>query len=90
MREAVSVAVWLDVMFPLVPVRLAELEPLATVMLAGTVRSELELERPTETPPLGAVWVRVTVHEVLDDGPRLVGEQETDERAGVEPPPLPD
>ena len=74
---------------PLVPVNVAELDPLAMLTLAGTLRNEFELERLIETPPDGALWLRDTVQDVLDDGPRLVGVHERAERAGVEPP-LPD
>ena len=43
-------------------VNVAEVWPCATVTEAGTVAAEvLELESDTETPPLPAAWVRVTV-----------------------------
>ena len=51
----------------------------ATLTEAGTVSVELELERVTLTPPLGAAWVNVTVHVLEAFGPRLVGLQARDD-----------
>lgn len=39
--------------------------PALTVMLGGTVRLELLLERATENPPVGAAKFSETVHGVL-------------------------
>lgn len=47
---------------PAVTVNVAVVEPAATVTLAGTVTADvLELESATETPPVPAAEVRVTV-----------------------------
>lgn len=47
---------------PAVTVKVAEVEPCATVTLEGTLAAAgLELDRATMTPPEPAAWVRVTV-----------------------------
>ena len=46
--------------------------PAATVTVAGAVSSVLLLARVTLDPPVGAIWVRVTL-QVLAPCPRLAG-----------------
>jgi hypothetical protein len=53
--------------------------PAATVTDVGTVSVELVLVRVTVAPPVGAVWVRVTVQVLEELGPRLVGLQVSEE-----------
>jgi hypothetical protein len=60
--------------------KVAEIAAAATVTDAGTVRVGLVLVRVTVTvAPVGAAWVRVTVHELEELGPRLVGLQTSEE-----------
>ena len=47
----------------------------ATVTDAGTLRVAFVLVRVTVAPPVGAAWVRVTVHMLAALGPKLVGLQ---------------
>ena len=53
--------------------------PAATVTDAGTVSEALLLASVTPDPPVGALWVRVTVHVLTALCPRLVGLQATPE-----------
>jgi len=62
-------------MVPLVALKVAVVEPAATVADAGTVSAVALLESVTLAPPVGAAWVRVTVHVLVECGPRLVGLQ---------------
>ena len=64
---------------PVVTLKVAEEAAAATVTDAGTVRLALELERPTLAPPVGAGWVRVTVHVLEELTPILAGLQLSDE-----------
>jgi hypothetical protein len=59
--------------------KVAEVAAAATVTDAGTVSVELVLDRETEAPPAGAALVSVTVQVLEELGPRLVGEQASDE-----------
>jgi hypothetical protein len=60
-----------------VALKVAVVTPAATVTDAGTVSSALLLASVTLEPPVGAVWVRVTVHVLTALCPRLVGLQAT-------------
>ena len=60
--------------------KVAVLEPAATVMDVGVVSSALLLESPTAVPPVGAALVRVTVQVLVALGPRLVGLQATEDK----------
>jgi hypothetical protein len=60
-------------MAPVVALKLADRAVAATATEAGTVRVELEFERVTVAPPLGAGWAKVTEHLVEELGPKLVG-----------------
>jgi hypothetical protein len=62
---AVTMAVWLELTWPAVAVKPAEVWPEGTVTLAGTVRFPLLLTRGTANPPPGAAEVSVTVQGVL-------------------------
>jgi hypothetical protein len=62
-----------------VALKLAAVAPAATVTEAGTVSSALLLASVTLAPPVGAVWVSVTVHALTAPWPRLVGLQDTPE-----------
>jgi hypothetical protein len=60
-----------------VALKVAVVAPAATVTDAGTVSSALLLASVTLEPPVGAVWVRVTVQVLMALCPRLVGLQAT-------------
>ena len=62
-----------------VALNVAVAAPAATVTDAGTVSEELLLASVTLDPPVGAVWVSVTVHVLTALCPRLVGLQATPE-----------
>ena len=66
-------------MAAVVALKVAEVAAAATVTDAGTVRVALVLVRVTLAPPVGAGWVRVTVQELEELGPRLVGLQVSEE-----------
>ena len=66
-------------MAAVVALKVAEVAAAATVTDAGTVRVALEFVRGTLAPPVGAGWVRVTVQELEELGPRLVGLQVSEE-----------
>ena len=59
----------------------AEVAPTPTVTEAGTFKFELVFESATTAPPVGADWLRVTVHVLEAFEPRLVGLLETAETA---------
>jgi len=74
-----------------VAVKTADVCPELTVMLAGTVRLELLLERGTESPPDGAAELSETVHEALPGVLIVLGVHVTDAIGGgsdiaLEPP----
>jgi hypothetical protein len=58
-----------------VALNVAVVAPAATVTDAGTVSEALLLASVTLDPPVGAVWVSVTVHVLTALCPRLVGLQ---------------
>ena len=58
-----------------VALKVAVVAPAVTVTEAGTVSSALLLVSVTLDPPVGAVWVRVTVQVLTALCPRLVGLQ---------------
>jgi len=60
-----------------VALNVAVVAPAATVTDAGTVSELLLLVRVTLDPPVGVVWVSVTVHMLAALCPRLVGLQAT-------------
>ena len=60
-------------MAAVVALKVAEVAAAATVTEAGTVRVELEFDRATLAPPLGAGCVKVTVQVLEEFGPTLVG-----------------
>ena len=62
-----------------VALKVAEVAPAATVTDAGTVSEVLLLASVTVEPPVGAVWVSVTVQVLTALWPRLVGLQDTPE-----------
>ena len=64
-------------MAAVVALKVAVLEPAATVTDAGVVSSALLLESPTAVPPVGAALVRVTVQVLVALDARLVGLQAT-------------
>ena len=66
-------------MAEVVALNVAEVAAAATVTDAGTVSVALVLVRMMAAPPVGAGWVRVTVHVLEAFGPRLVGLQTSDE-----------
>jgi len=72
---AVTTAVWLLVTVPAVAVKLAVLDPLATVTVPGTVSVATLLDSATVTPPDPARLERVTVHADVPPELRLVGVQ---------------
>jgi hypothetical protein len=76
---AVTVALELLAMAAVVTVKVAEVAAAATVTEAGTVRVALEFVRVTLAPPVGAAWVRVTVHVLEELAPMLAGLQLRDD-----------
>ena len=64
-------------------VKVAVVAPAGTVTDAGTVSKVLLLASITLEPPLGAAWVKVTVHVLAVPGPRPVGLQATPEMRPV-------
>ena len=62
-----------------VALKVAEVAAAATVTDAGAVRVALVLVRVTSAPPVGAIWVRVTVQALEELGPRVVGLQTSEE-----------
>ena len=62
-----------------VALKVAVVDPDATVTDAGTVSEALLLTSVTPDPPVGAVCVSVTVHVLTALCPRLVGLQATPE-----------
>jgi hypothetical protein len=76
---AVTVALELLLMAAVVALKVAEVAAAATVTDVGTVRVELVFARVTLAPPVGAGWVKVTVHALEAFGPTLVGLHARDE-----------
>ena len=66
-------------MVAVVALKVAVVAAAATVTDAGTVRVELVLVRVTLAPPVGAACDMVTVQELEEFGPRLVGLQASEE-----------
>jgi hypothetical protein len=62
-----------------VALKVAVVAPATTVTDAGRVSDVLLLANATLDPPVGAVWVRVTVQVLTALCPRLVGLQDTPE-----------
>jgi len=60
---------------PVVAVKVAVVAAAATVTEAGTVSAVVLLDSVTEAPPVGAAFVRVTVHVEEPFEERLVGLQ---------------
>jgi hypothetical protein len=76
---AVTVALELLAIVPVVTVKVPVVADAGTVIEAGTVKVELVFVKVTLAPPVGAAWVKVTV-QVLDElGPRLLGLQDSAE-----------
>ena len=63
-----------------VALKVAVVEPAVTVTEDGTVREALLDPSVTLEPPVGAVWVKVTVQVLTALCPRLVGLQARVER----------
>jgi hypothetical protein len=72
---AVTVAVWLLEIVPLVALKVAVADPAATVTVAGTVSAAALLDKATLAPPVGATWVSVMVQMLEELCPRPVGLQ---------------
>ena len=83
---AVIVAVVIEETDVVVTVKLALVDPLATVTLLGTLALELLLLKLTTVPPEGAAELRVTVPVELLPPVTLVGFKLTEERVGPEDP----
>jgi hypothetical protein len=66
------------VKLPAVAVKVAEVAPAATTTDAGTVTTAVLLLRPTEAPPAGAAWVKVTVQVVVLPELSVAGEHVTE------------
>jgi hypothetical protein len=79
-RVAVKVALWLlAIEGAAVALNVAVVAPAATVTDASPVSEVLLLATVTLDPPVGAVWVSVTVHVLTALCPRLVGLHATPE-----------
>ncbi|MGO9256248.1 MAG: hypothetical protein ACLQU1_08105 [Bryobacteraceae bacterium] len=79
LSDAVTVTDWSVEIAAVVALNDPEVAAAATVTEEGTVRTLLLLERVTTAPPAGAAWVRVTVQALVELGPRLEGEQASEE-----------
>jgi hypothetical protein len=69
------VAVWSEAKMPAVAEKVADVVVAGTVMVAGTERPVLLLERVTVAPPEGAALESVTEHAATLPAPRLAGLQ---------------
>ena len=63
----------------MVELKVAEVEPAATVTEAGIVSAVLVSVKVAEAPPVGAALLKVTVQVLEAFGPRLVGLHESDD-----------
>ena len=79
------VAVELRLKLRVVTVKLAELDVAATVTEAGTLRIELLSASVTLAPPVGAVWVKVTVQVLEELGPIVEGLQASEDTPSEAP-----
>ena len=89
LSEAVTVTAWLALTLPAVAVKVAVVEPAATVTDAGTVRAALLTETATVAPPVGAAIESVAVQVEVDPEATLAGEHcraETVGRTVIVPP----
>jgi len=75
---AVITAIWRPVIDPAVAVKLADVEPGATVTLPGTLNASTLRNSDTVAPPAPAAAVRLTVQAELPPGERLVCEHPTE------------
>jgi hypothetical protein len=76
---AVTVALELLLIVPVVTVKVLEVVAAATETEAGTVKVALVFDKVRLAPPVGAAWVRVTVHVLDELGPRVLGLHESAE-----------
>jgi hypothetical protein len=76
---AETVAFWLVTIVPAVAVKVAEVEPFATLTEEGVVSKELSSESATEVPPEDAALVKVTVQVLVAPEARLAGLQASEE-----------
>ena len=74
---AVTTTAWLLVTMPAVAVKVAVVEPVATVTEPGTVSAPALLDSVTVSPPEPAALARVNVHVDVPPDARLVGVQDT-------------
>jgi hypothetical protein len=81
LKVAVIVAFAAALPTVVVTVKVAVVLPAATVTVAGTIAAVLLLDRATETPPLGAALLKVTVPVELAPPVTVAGFRETDESA---------
>ena len=87
---AVIAALELLLMAAVVALKVVDVAAAATVTEAGTVRVALVFVRVTLAPPARAGWVKVTVQELDELGPRLVGLHVSEETStGVRLIPVP-
>lgn len=70
-------------MAAVVAVNVAVVAVADTVTAAGTVSTELVLDKLTAAPPAGEGWVREMVQTVESSGPRLAGLHRTEETRTV-------
>jgi hypothetical protein len=75
LSEAVSKAVWFELMLATVAVKVALVSPAPTLTLAGTVMLALLLDKVTVEPPAGAAAVRLTVQLDVPGAFTVAGEQ---------------
>jgi len=64
---------------PAVALKVAVVDPAATVTEAGTVSADTLLDKATLAPPTGAAWVSVMVQVLGELCPRVVGLQLSEE-----------
>jgi hypothetical protein len=89
------IALWVALTLAPAAVKPVETCPAATVTLAGTVRFALFEESGTDTPPAGALPVKVTVQALFPGVLMVAGAQVRDESETVATgseidPPVPD
>jgi len=76
---AVTVAVWLPEIVPLLALKVAVEAPAATVAVAGTLSGAGLLDSATLAPPVGAVWFSVMVQVLAEFCPSMAGLQLSEE-----------
>ena len=72
-------ALWSLAMAVVLALKVPEVDPAATVIEVGALKTELVFDSVTVAPPVGATLVKVTVQVLEAFGPRAVGLQAREE-----------